>query len=87
MRQALILMIREEIARGRAKWGKVDTSPQILLNAALEELGEVAHAINHEEGAEVVKQEIAEVIGILARLYDMEVGLVWQKKRERQRGG
>ncbi|GAI65063.1 unnamed protein product, partial [marine sediment metagenome] len=48
-----------------------DKSPSILLNAATEELGEVAHAINHVEGRDRIVQEIAETIGILSRLHDM----------------
>jgi NTP pyrophosphatase (non-canonical NTP hydrolase) len=64
------MAIREE-ARGREKWGSIDSSPSILLNAATEELGEVAHAINHDEGTDKVAQEIAETIGVLSRLYDI----------------
>jgi len=64
-------MVNQEEARGRKKWGDTDKSPEILLNAATEELGEVAHAINHAEGKEATQQEIAETIGILSRLYEM----------------
>jgi len=64
-------MIDKEVKRGLEKWGKVDTSPQVFLNAALEELGEVAHAINHNEGVGVIVQEIAETMGILTRLFYM----------------
>ena len=71
MRYALIKKVNEEMARGIEKWGATDDSPNILLNAAVEELGELAHAINHDEGIPVAQQEIAETIGILARLYDM----------------
>ncbi|GAI60843.1 unnamed protein product [marine sediment metagenome] len=68
---SLIRRVEIEERRGIAKWGKVDRSPEILLNAATEELGEVAHAINHNEGVENISQEIAEAIGVLSRLYDM----------------
>ncbi|MBA7620568.1 hypothetical protein ES703_27920 [subsurface metagenome] len=71
MDEALIKMVEEEERRGIAKWGRVDKQPGDLLNAALEELGEVAHAINHKEGVENASQEIAEVIGVLSRLYNM----------------
>lgn len=71
MKEALIQMVEVEERRGIAKWGHIDTSPTILLNAATEELGEVAHAINHNKGVRKASQEIAEVIGILSRLYDM----------------
>ncbi|MBA7711954.1 hypothetical protein ES703_120922 [subsurface metagenome] len=71
MKEALIKMVETEELKGKAKWGHVDTSPTILLNAATEELGEVAHAINHEEGRDKASQEIAEVIGVLSRLYNM----------------
>ena len=71
MDRKLIQMVIQEEVRGTAKWGLVDNSPSILLNAATEELGEVAHAINHEEGAERISQEIAEAMGVLSRLYDM----------------
>lgn len=71
MEEALIKMVETEEWKGKAKWGHVDTSPPILLNAAVEELGEVAHAINHEEGRDKASQEIAEVIGVLSRLYNM----------------
>lgn len=63
--------IDQEVARGFAKWGTTDTSREILLNAATEELGEVAHAINHNENYRRIQQEIAEVMGVLARLYEM----------------
>ena len=68
---ALIQMVEVEERRGRVKWGEVDKDPTALLNAALEELGEVAHAINHNEGKENASQEIAETIGVLSRLYNM----------------
>ena len=71
MNRKLILKVVQEEERGRAKWGNTDKSPSILLNAATEELGEVAHAINHVEGKDRVVQEIAETIGILSRLHDM----------------
>lgn len=71
MRQALINRVAVEQGRGIEKWGAVDRSPEILLNAATEELGEVAHAINHNEGVMKTQQEIAQTIGILSRLYDM----------------
>jgi len=71
MDSRLARMIVQEEVRGTAKWGNIDRTPSILLNAATEELGEVAHAINHEEGPDRTAQEIAETIGILVRLYDM----------------
>lgn len=71
MRPELIRKVRDEMQRGIKKWGEIDDRPGILLNAATEELGEVAHAINHEEGIECIQQEIAETIGVLARLYEM----------------
>lgn len=61
--------IEEE--RGKEKWGHVDLTPVDLMIAIQEEIGEVAHAINHHEGHERVKQEIAEVVGLLNRLYGM----------------
>lgn len=63
--------IEAEIKRGTEKWGATATCPGVLLNAALEELGETAHAINHSEESEKVKQEIIETVGILVRLYWM----------------
>lgn len=71
MNVTLIQMVEAEEWKGKAKWGHADTSPPMLLNAATEELGEVAHAINHEEGRDRASQEIAEIIGVLSRLYDM----------------
>lgn len=71
MPQGLLDMVDEEINRGKKKWGDVDKTPGDLLNAATEELGEVAHACNHNEGPAKVQQEIAETIGVLARLYQM----------------
>lgn len=71
MQQTLLNKVLAEEKRGQEKWGDVDRSPEALLNAATEELGEVAHAINHDEGEEAITQEIAEVIGVLSRLYDM----------------
>jgi len=67
----LATQINKEIARGIEKWGPTDIHPTILLNAATEELGEVAHAINHDEGQEAIQQEICETIGILVRLHEM----------------
>lgn len=75
MKKELRKMVEAEERRGIAKWGEVDKEPSILLNAAVEELGEVAHAINHDEGPEKAIQEIAETMGILSRLYDMVVGV------------
>ncbi|MCK4786965.1 MAG: hypothetical protein KAV87_24620 [Desulfobacteraceae bacterium] len=68
MEPELLVKVVVEEKRGIRKWGAVDRSPVDLLVAALEELGEVAHAVNHNEGKERVRQEIAEVIGILSRL-------------------
>ncbi len=73
MDRKLIQMIIQEEVRGTAKWGNTDKSPSILLNAATEELGEVAHAINHVEGRDRIVQEIAETMGVLSRLYDMVI--------------
>lgn len=64
-------MVTTEYKRGIEKWGEVDKLPKDLLNAATEELGEVAHAINHNEGKEAIQQEVAEAVGILARLWEM----------------
>lgn len=69
----LIEMVNNEVHRGYQKWGRTDTHPAILLNAATEELGEVAHAINHDEGQGAIQQEIAETMGILTRLFDMVI--------------
>ena len=71
MREDLIDKAVEEEKRGKAKWGAIDRTPDILLSALTEELGEVAHAINHNEGKDKIQQEIAEVMGLLSRLYDM----------------
>lgn len=73
MDSRLLSRVQAEERRGKEKWGHIDTSPAILLNAATEELGEVAHAINHEEGKDKTAQEIAEAIGVLSRLYDMVI--------------
>lgn len=67
----LLHMVRLERQRGYEKWGTVDKDPTILLNAIIEEIGEVAHAVNHDEGTDKTVQEIAEAIGVLTRLYDM----------------
>ena len=58
------------------KWGHVDRTPGDLLAALLEEAGEVAHAINHQEGIVRTSQEIVEAIGVLSRLYNMVNGCV-----------
>ncbi len=71
MNYGLIKRIDAEREVAIKKWGDVDRTPEILLNAATEELGEVAHAINHKEGVDRTQEEIVEVIGVLARLYDM----------------
>ncbi len=71
MNYSLIKRIDTEGEVAIKKWGDVDRTPEILLNAATEELGEVAHAINHKEGVAVIQQEIVEAMGVLARLYEM----------------
>lgn len=76
----LLEKVTLEELRGVQKWGDVDKHPTILLNAALEELGEVAHALNHNEGFCNTSQEIAETIGVLSRLYDMLKSYVQEVK-------
>lgn len=76
MDRALIKAVEREELRGYQKWGEVDKTPALLLNAATEELGEVAHAINHNEDEEVISQEIAETMGVLSRLYDLVMAAV-----------
>jgi len=71
MQRELLRQVEVEEIRGKKKWGAVDRSPGILLNAAVEELGEVAHAVNHDEGADKARQEIAEAVGVLSRLWNM----------------
>lgn len=75
MNYTLIKRIDGEAKRGLMKWGDVDRSPGLLLNAITEEVGEVAHAINHNEGFDVIQQEITEAMGVLSRLYDMVEGM------------
>ena len=69
--QELINKVDKEIDRAIAKWGEHDQIPDNLISAAVEELGEAAHAFNHNEGKEKAQQEIVEAIGVLVRLYDM----------------
>lgn len=71
MQQTLIDLVIEEEEIALAKWGAKDRTSQDLLCASLEELGEVAHAINHNEDSGQILQEIIETIGILSRLYNM----------------
>ncbi len=71
MNYSLIKRIDAERERGIQKWGATDRTPEILLNAATEEVGEVAHAINHKEGVNAIQQEVVEAMSILARLYEM----------------
>lgn len=71
MNYEIIKQIDAERERGIQKWGDTDRTPEILLNASIEELGEVAHAINHKEGVAAMQQEIVETMGILSRLYEM----------------
>lgn len=66
----LVELVNTEIERGHKKWGDVDKTPGLYLNAALEELGEVAHAINHSERPSKAQQEVVETIGLLVRLWD-----------------
>lgn len=67
----LIGMVEQEEVHGLAKWGDTDKNPVVLIAAAVEELGEVAHAYFHNEGSKKISQEIAETIGILSRLHEM----------------
>ena len=71
MNYGLIKRIDEEMKVAVNKWGDADRTPDDLLCAATEELGEVAHAINHKDGVGEIQQEIVETMGILARLYEM----------------
>lgn len=71
MNISLIGKVNEEEQVAILKWGQYDTTPNHLLAALLEESGEIAHAINHNEGLGKVNQEIVETIGILSRLYNM----------------
>lgn len=72
----LITMVQAEEQIAIKKWGHADRTLNGLLAALLEESGEVAHAINHEEGIDQINQEIVETIGILSRLYNMVNGCV-----------
>ena len=72
----LIKRVEEEEQVAMIKWGHVDRNPVDLLAALLEEAGEVAHAINHDEGLDQVNQEVVEAIGILSRIYNMVNGCV-----------
>ena len=83
MHQRLLSKVLDEEERGKQEWGSADRTPTLLLNAALEELGEVAHAINHSEGKQAIQQEIAEVIGVMSRLFDM----VDAEEQPRRAGG
>lgn len=71
MNQRFIDKAIAEEGRGKAKWGAVDKTPQDLMIAIQEEIGEVAHSINHDEGKDVTQQEIVEVVGLLSRLFNM----------------
>lgn len=71
MLEKFVDMAKVEEGRGLEKWGHVDKTPQDLMIAIQEEIGEVAHAINHGEEDERVQQEIAETVGILSRLFSM----------------
>jgi NTP pyrophosphatase (non-canonical NTP hydrolase) len=71
MRQDLTQRVDEETKRAIAKWGGHDQIPDNLISAAAEELGEAAHAFNHNDGVVKAQQEIVHTIGVLVRLYDM----------------
>ena len=71
MKAELVKRINAEEKVALAKWGEHDQDFDNLLSGALEELGEVAHALNHNEGKESAQQEIVETMGILSRLFDM----------------
>lgn len=64
----LINQVNDEINRALAKWGDIDALPGELLNAVVEELLEVVHAVNHREPKERVHEEIVQAIGVLVRL-------------------
>ena len=76
MYRELVRKVNAEEKVAMEKWGSHDRTPEILLNAVIEELGEVAHAINHKEGVMRTNQEIVETIGVLSRLFDMVNGKV-----------
>jgi len=80
LRRDLIHKVADEEDVAIRKWGHVDRTPTDLLADLLEETGEVAHAINHDEGKEQVNQEIVEAIGILSRLYNMVNGEVREEE-------
>ncbi len=75
MNAYLIRAVATEEKIAIAKWGRTDTTPGTLLAALLEETGEVAHAINHNESHDDVLQEIIEAIAILSQLYNMVSGV------------
>ena len=71
MKGELITRIDKEVIRQIEKWGATDENPTVLVAATAGELGEVWHAISHNEGHERIRQEISETMAVLSRLYDM----------------
>lgn len=70
MDSALLRLVEEQVVLGQRKWGEIDLTPVDFMIAVQEEIGEVAHAINHREGRDAIIIEIAQVIGLLSRLYE-----------------
>ena len=71
MKSDLIKRVNKEIIRQIEKWGATDENPTVLVAATAGELGEVWHALSHNEGVERIHQEISETIATLVRLYAM----------------
>lgn len=64
-----------------AEWGRSDETPEDVICGIVEEVGEVARAINKKEGKERVMEEIVDAMVVLSRLYSkVDDGIwIWEK--------
>lgn len=69
MRHELMVEIENQEKVAIAEWGWSDKTPQHIISGIAEEFGEVARAINKDEGKTRIKEEIVDVMVVLSRLY------------------
>jgi len=81
MRHELMVRIENQEIKALAEWGAKDETPEDLISGIVEEVGEVAHAVNKKEGIERVLAEIVDAMVVLSRLYSKTEDNIWRKSQ------
>ena len=82
MEQELINKIDERVGMAVAKYpSESDNTFSALENALCEETGEVAHAINHDEGWTRIQYEIEDAMAVLTRIWGKVADLRYIEER------